>query len=61
MVHFMAKRSHFYNVPAAFLNITAKFEMFQTLFLAQIFHSLCPRKRVNFTSTFYESLTVIIP
>ena len=31
MVHFMAKWSHFYNVPAAFLNINPTPDMFKKI------------------------------
>ena len=51
------KRSHFYNFPAAFLNITPKPDMLHISFLAQTFQTLCLRKRINFTSTFYESIS----
>ena len=61
MVHFMAKRSHFNNFPAAFLILTHNLAMLQISFLAQTFQSLCLRKRINFTSTFYQSLIVITP
>ena len=37
MVHFMAKRSLFYNIPAAFLNITPKPDMLKFLFFADTF------------------------
>ena len=40
MVHFLAKQSHFYNLPAAFLNITPKPDMLKELFFAQTFQSL---------------------
>ena len=33
MVHFMAKLSHFYNLPAAFLNITPELDMLKIHFL----------------------------
>ena len=52
--------SHFYNLPAAFLNITLKSDMLQISFFAKTFQSLCLRKRINFTSAFYESPTDII-
>ena len=61
MMHFMAKGSHFYNIPATFLNITPKPNMLKILFFAEPFQSLCLRKRINFTSAFYESLKAIIP
>ena len=61
MVHFMAKKSPCYKLPAALLNITSKADMSKFLFLPQTFHSLCRRKIINFTSTFYESQKVIIP
>ena len=35
--------------------------MLQISFLAKTFQSLCLRKRINFTSAFYESPTDIIP
>ena len=57
----MAKRSHFCNLPVALLNITPKPDMLNVSHFPQIFQSLCPRKKDNFTSTFYESLKVIIP
>ena len=66
MVNFMAKWSHFYNLPATFLNITPKLDMLKKSFLHQ-FHvctdiqAIMPKKRINFTSTFYESLKVRIP
>ena len=60
MAHFMAKRSHFYNLPAGLLNITPKPDMLKISLFAQTFQSVCLRKRMNFTSTFYESLKVII-
>ena len=59
MVHFMAKRVHFYNIPTAFLNLTPKPGMLKISYFAQAFQSLCLRKRINFISTFYESLNVI--
>ena len=61
MVHFMAKRSHFCNLPAAVLIITPKSDMFKISVFAQIFQSLSLRKRINFMSTFYKSLKVTIP
>ena len=57
----MAKRSHFYNLPEALLNMTPKPDMLKISLFAQAFQSLCLRKRINFTSTFYESLNVITP
>ena len=57
----MAKRSHFCNLPVALLNITPKPDMLNVSHFPQIFQSLCLRKKDNFTSTFYESLKVIIP
>ena len=57
----MAKRSHFYDLLAAFCNIAPRFDMLKFSFFAQTFQSLCIRKRINFTSTFYELLKVIIP
>ena len=57
----MAKRSHFCNLPVALLNITPKPDMLNISLFPQIFQSLCLRKKDNFTSTFYESLKVIIP
>ena len=57
----MAKRSHFYNLPEALLNITPKPDMLKISLFAQAFQSLCLRKRINFTSTFYESLNAITP
>ena len=40
---------------------TPKPDMVKISLFAQIFQSLCLRKRINFTSTLYESLKVIIP
>ena len=61
MVYFMVKWSHFYNLPAGFLNMTPKTDMLKFSFFAETFQLLCLRKRENFTSTFYEPLKVIIP
>ena len=61
MLHFMTKRSHFYNLPAAFLNINPKPDRLPISFLAQTIQSLSLRKKKNFTSTLYESLAIIIP
>ena len=58
---FMAERSHFYNFPSAILNITPKPDMLEISLFAQTFQSLCLRKRIKLSSTFYESLKVIIP
>ena len=52
MVHYMANRSRFYNLPADFVSVTPKPEMLKNSFLAQTFHSLCLRKVLNFTATF---------
>ena len=60
MVDVMAKWSHFYDLPAAFSDINPKPGMLKTIFFAQTFQPLFLRKRVNSTSTFYESLKVII-
>ena len=52
----MSKRRHFYKLPAALLNITPKPDTLT--FFAQAIQSLCLRKGINLTSTFYESLKV---
>ena len=44
MVHFMAKWSHSYNLPAAFLNITPKPDMLKKIIFAQTFQPQCLRK-----------------
>ena len=62
MVHFMAKWSHFYDLPAVFLNITSKLDMLKNFFLSQ-FHgctdisAIMPKKKDKFYITFYESLS----
>ena len=61
MVYFMVKWCHFYNPPAAFLNITPKTGMLKKSFFAQTFEPLRLKKRINFTSSFYESLKIVIP
>ena len=60
MVHFMAKWSHSYNLPAAFLNITPKPDMLKKNHFCTDIPAIMPKKRVSFTSTFYESLKAII-
>ena len=57
----MAKRSYFCNLTAALLNITPKLDMLKISLFPQIFQRLCLTKGINFRSTFYESLKVIIP
>ena len=47
MVHFMAKWSHFYNLPAAFLNIPPKADMLNISFFVQTF-VIMPKKNDNF-------------
>ena len=36
-------------------------DMVKISLFAEIFQSLCLRKRINFTSTLYESLNVTVP
>ena len=53
--------SSFYNLPAAFLNVDPNPDMLQISFLPKTFQSSSLRKRINFTSAFYESPTDIVP
>lgn len=59
-MHFMAERSHFYNLSAYFLNIIPKPDMIKISFFPTYIPVVKPKKRINFTSKCYESLKVII-
>ena len=50
-----------FSLKRKFLHITPKPDMLKISFFPQIFQSFCLRKRINCTSTFYESLKVILP
>ena len=55
MIRFMAKRSHFYDVPASLLNITPKPDMLKISFFAQTLQSLC----LLWMTKSYNNLTLI--
>ena len=56
----MAERSHFYNFPSAILNITPKPDMLEISLFAQTFQSLCLRKRIKLSSTFFYGTYILI-
>ena len=54
MVHFIEKWSHFYNLPAVFLNVTPKLDMLKKSFFSHRFHicaeipAIIPSKKKKF-------------